>query len=179
VAVIPTVQPPMPLPDTINLRPIDDGDLAFLLDVYRSSRETELAHVGWTREEQDGFLRSQFDLQHRYYQAHYPNAEFRIVQCGGEDIGRLYLDWRDNELRLIDIALLAQWRGQGIGSAILRSLLAAADERRKIIMLYAEVNNPVLSLYQRLGFNQVGTNGVYVELHRQPQTPHESRVLNE
>lgn len=153
----------------ISTRPIAAGDLPLLHRIYCSTRVDELAQIDWSTEQRDGFLRQQFDLQHRYYQQHFPHAQFCVVQCAGQDVGRLYVDRNGTELRLIDIALLPQWRGHGIGSRILQGLLTEADECNAEVVLHVEANNPALALYLRLGFEPVAANGVYVKLSRQPR----------
>jgi len=158
------------LPDDIVLRPVGDADLPLLRAIYGSAREAELACVAWTTNEKAEFLRSQFDLQHRYYQAHFPCAEFSVIQYGSRDVGRWYVDWHGVELRLIDIALLPEWRNRGIGSGLLRGLLAMSDQLRKTILLHVEVNSPALSLYRRLGFATCADNGVYSRMFRPAQS---------
>jgi ribosomal protein S18 acetylase RimI-like enzyme len=162
----------MQLPPSIGLRPIAEQDLPLLRRIYSCTREHELAQVDyWTADDKERFLDSQFDLQHRYYQAHFPHGEFFVVERHGEHlenqgIGRLYLDTTGVDLRLIDIALLPAWRNQGIGSGILSGVLAMADECGQEVLLHVEVNNPVLSLYRRLGFVTVADSGVYLKLRR-------------
>src|SRR5690349_467280 len=85
-------------------------------------------------------------LLHRYYQAHFPEAQFCVIECAGQDVGRWYLDRTGTELRLIDIALLPQWRRQGIGSQLLNALLAEADVDGRDILLHVEANNPALGM---------------------------------
>lgn len=147
------------------LRPSTSADLSFLEAVYASSREAELAQTDWSAEQKAAFLKMQFDLQHQYYHAHYSAAAFQVVRLGGEDIGRLYLH-RGETFNLIDIALLAPWRGQGIGTALLRYVLAEAETAEAAVELHVEHDNPARSLYARFGFEQVGSNGVYLKLRR-------------
>jgi ribosomal protein S18 acetylase RimI-like enzyme len=159
----------MRLPEGVCLRPASAADLPLLHCVYCSTRQDELAEVDWDEPQKAAFLQQQFDLQHRYYHAHFPDAQFCIIQCQGEDIGRWYLDCAGAELRLIDIALLPAWRQQGIGSQLLRGLMAEADACGKDILLRVEANNPAFGMYVRLGFEPLANDGVYVKLSRQPQ----------
>ncbi len=148
------------------LRPSTSADLPFLETVYASSRETELAQTDWSAAQKAAFLKMQFDLQHQYYQAHYSDAAFHIVRLGGEDIGRLYLRRGKTLFNLIDIALLAPWRGQGIGTALLSYVLAEAEAAGAAVELHVEHDNPARSLYARSGFEPAGSNGVYLKLRR-------------
>lgn len=153
----------------IELRPIAEADLAFLERVYASTREEELALTAWSDAQKRDFVAMQFAAQHRYYQEHYTRAAFCVVTRGGQPIGRLYLDCGANELRLVDIALLSESRGQGIGTAILGAVLREAERRGLPVRIHVEMFNPALRLYQRLGFRPVDTTGVYYLMERPAQ----------
>ncbi len=84
-----------------------------------------------------------------------------IVEKDGEPIGRLYIDRREDEHRLIDIALLPEWRGKGVGSELMRGVLDEAREAGKLVRIHVEQNNPAMRLYKRLGFEEIEDQGVY------------------
>lgn len=145
----------------ITLRPIRDEDLPLLYRIYASTRQEELAAVDWTPEQKAAFLRMQFDAQHAHYQKHYRGAEFSLVLCDGAPVGRLYVGrWRE-EIRLVDVALLPEHRGAGIGTRLLRRLFAEAEAAGKPVRIHVEQMNPALRLYERLGFRRIGDHGVY------------------
>jgi ribosomal protein S18 acetylase RimI-like enzyme len=143
------------------LRPITREDQPFLYRLYASTREEEMALVGWSQVDQEAFLAMQFQAQHTFYQEQFAGAQFDIIECEGEPIGRLYVDRRADEIRIIDIALLPAYRGQGIGSHYMKQLLAEGRELGIPIRIHVEANNPAMRLYKRLGFRKVDTNGVY------------------
>ena len=145
----------------ITLRPITVEDEPFLYRVYADTREDELSPLGWDETEKDSFLRMQFNAQHGFYQEQFPAADFDIILAGDQPIGRLYVDRRDDEIRVVDIALLLEHRNAGIGSMLLNGLLAEASAEGKLVRIHVERFNPALRLYERLGFIQVGDNGVY------------------
>ena len=107
----------------LGLRPAGPDDEPFLYRVYAGTREDELAAVDWDAAQQAAFLRGQFEAQHHYYHEQFGSAEFQIILLGGEPIGRLYVDRRDDEIRIIDIALLPAHRNAGLGEALLTDLL--------------------------------------------------------
>ena len=152
----------------IQTRPIDDGDADFLFRLYASTRQDELAPVPWTDEQKHAFLKQQFDAQHSHYQQYFPEASFDVLLSDGTAIGRLYVDRRDDEIRIIDIALLPEHRGRGIGGAIMTELLAEAQDKRLPVRIHVERNNPALRLYERLGFAQVEDQGVYLLMQWNP-----------
>lgn len=153
---------------TITLRPVQPDDLEFLYRVYASTRQEELAPVDWSGEEKEGFLRMQFTAQHAYYQEHYADGQFLVVLVEGEPAGRLYVARWPEEIRLIDIALLPEYRGKGIGTGLLRDLFAEAEAAGKSVTIHVERFNPALRLYERLGFRCVADKGVYLFMEWRP-----------
>ena len=152
----------------IALRPIGAGDMAFLCRLYASTREEELAATDWSAEQKEAFLAMQFNAQHTYYQEHYSGAAFLVILREEQPIGRLYLIRWTRELRIVDIALLPEHRGQGIGTAILEAVLAEGRRLALPVSIHVERFNPALRLYTRLGFRQVEDKGVYYLLEKSP-----------
>jgi ribosomal protein S18 acetylase RimI-like enzyme len=146
---------------TLTLRKVTERDLDFLSKVYASTRYEELKATGWSQQQMDEFLMMQFEAQHQFYKEQFAEASFKIVQSDGQDAGRLYLDYRDDEVRIVDIALLPQFRGTGVGTRLLKNVIQDAIDKDLAVRIHVEKNNPALSLYQRLGFKQIGDRGVY------------------
>ena len=152
----------------VSLRPVQPEDEELLLRVYASTRAEELAPVPWTEAEKDAFVRMQFQAQHRYYHQHYADGEFSVVLVGGEAAGRLYLFRGAKELRIVDITLLPEFRGRGIGRTLLTGILREGDRAGLPVRIHVERNNPALRLYRELGFRAVGEVGVYDFMERLP-----------
>ncbi len=150
----------------VSLRPIREEDREHLFRVYASTREEELAQVDWSPEQKEAFLRMQFEAQHAYYQEYYAGAAFQVVELGGEPVGRLYLARWEEEHRIVDIAILPGHRGRGLGTGLLREIIAEADRAGKPASIHVEMNNPARRLYDRLGFVPAGEHGVYVLMRR-------------
>jgi ribosomal protein S18 acetylase RimI-like enzyme len=146
----------------ISLRPITPADDAFLARVYASSRAEELAVTGWSEQLKEDFCRRQFDAQREYYAANYPEASFQIIERDGWPVGRLYVDRWEKEIRIVDITLLPDFRGSGMGTKLLRDLQEEARSAGKSLTIHVERFNRALGLYQRLGFEQVEDKGVYL-----------------
>lgn len=154
----------------IGFRAIGDADEDFLRALYASTRADELAPLPWAAEEKRQFLAQQFALQHRYYRQVFPDADYLLVLHDGEPIGRVYVTRDADALNLVDIALLPQWRGRGIGSALLGELVDESERTRRAIELHVEPNNPAGRLYGRFGFELVENRGVYDFLRRTPRS---------
>src|SRR5262249_3915776 len=75
--------------------------------------------------------------------------------------------WQD-EIHIVDITVLAPSRNAGIGTAILRDLLAEAAIAHKPVRIHVEKFNPALRLYARLGFASIADKGVYLFMEWAP-----------
>ncbi len=148
----------------VSLRVENDADRAFLSDLYASTRTDELAQVPWDDAAKRGFLAEQFTLQHAHYVKNYVGAEFVVIEQHGRAIGRIYLRATGREIRLMDIALVPEKRGQGIGRSLIEALLRIAREDAAEITLHVEPNNPAMRLYDQLGFRLIENRGVYLFL---------------
>lgn len=163
-----TLSPPSISAGTVALRPIQDGDAELLFAIYASTRAEELAQVAWDDAQKEGFLRMQFDAQRKFYESEYPGAEFQIILVAGERAGRLYVHRRKQEIRIMDIALLPEFRGRGIGTMLLNDILAEGHRTSRPVTIHVESFNPARRLYARLGFRKVASNGVYHLLEWKP-----------
>ena len=163
----------------VDLRPAGECDTGFLYQLYASTRADEMALVDWTDAQKEQFLRMQFQAQHTYYHDRFNQAAFDVIELKGIPVGRLYVDRRAGEIRIIDIALLPEYRGQGIGGEIMQSLLNEAVDSNKAVSIHVERNNPALTLYRRLGFRHVSDEGVYYFMQWDPPVePHSSDQEN-
>jgi ribosomal protein S18 acetylase RimI-like enzyme len=152
----------------VHLRPVEAADRAFLVELYGSTREAELAQVDWPTGAREAFVEQQFTAQDAHYRANYPGATLDVIEVDGARAGRLYVHRGPSDIRIMDIALAPEFRGRGIGSALLRSLMEEADSSGRKLSIHVEVNNPARSLYDRLGFEPAGEHGVYVLMERPP-----------
>ena len=154
--------------ESVSLRPALPEDEDFLRRVYGSTRVEELAVTGWDDAAKDAFIAHQFDAQQKHYLANYEGASYDVVLVDEQPAGRLYVARWPEEIRVMDIALLPNYRGRGVGSRLLRELLDEADRTGKAVSIHVERNNSALSLYRRLGFEEAGDRGVYLLLRRPP-----------
>lgn len=145
----------------ITLRHATPEDTAFLLAVYASTRAEEMAITGWSDEQKAAFCAMQFKAQDTHYRQHYPTAQFFIIEAGKVPAGRLYVEHSAKEIRILDIALLSEYRGKGIGTHFLRDLQKQAQSASKVLSIHVETFNPAKRLYERLGFVLAEDKGVY------------------
>lgn len=151
------------------LRPESDDDIPFLMRLYASTRERELAAIPWSAEQKQAFLASQFQAQRHHYRTHFDGCAFDVLEYSGIPVGRLYLDVRPSRLHVIDIALLPEWRGKGVGTAIFEALQALGRASGRSVGIFVEKFNPALRLYRRLGFTDIADHEVYLEMEWLPE----------
>lgn len=147
---------------TIDLRAVTEDDADFLYSVYTSTRADEMARVDWNTEQQEAFLHMQFNAQSQFYIENYPGAEFQVVTLNDQPIGRLYVQRKEDEIRIMDIALLPDHRNLGIGSTLLQDILEQGKSLNLPVTIHVEQFNPAMRLYQRMGFHPKEDKGVYL-----------------
>ncbi len=145
----------------IQLRTITEEDMPFLMEVYGSTREEEMCLTGWSKLQIAQFISMQFNAQHVHYNRFYPNAAYNIIVVNGQPAGRLYVDRTPNDLRIMDIALLPQFKRKGISNHFLRQLINEGGRTNTPVSLHVEKNNPAKKLYDRLGFEVVEDRDIY------------------
>jgi GNAT superfamily N-acetyltransferase len=141
-----------------------DDDLPFLRHLYASTRAEELSVTGWTDAQKLAFTDSQFDLQRHHYRTYYPRTEWNVLENHGTPIGRLYLQCRITTFLVIDIALLPEWRGRGLGTELMQWICTLARAAGKSVTVTVEKYNRAQTLYRRLGFREIAEGGVYWEM---------------
>lgn len=152
----------LPRESQLNLRAVTADDEPLLRDVYAGTRADELTQVPWSDEQKRAFCDMQFTAQAAHYREHYPTAVYSVIETDGVPVGRLYVDRWTREIRIMDIALLPEFRGRGVGTRLLRELQEEARTAGKALSIHVEKFNPALKLYERLGFEPKEDKGVYL-----------------
>ena len=156
-----TITGPTPPRAAIAFRACADADLPFLRHLYGTTREDEMRLVPWTEEQKRQFLDMQFMAQKQHYETYCPECAFLVIELEGRPIGRLYVDRGEEDIRVVDNALLPEARGRGIGGLLMQEILKEARSAGKSVSIHVERDNPAMRLYLRLGFRHVDTNGIY------------------
>lgn len=145
----------------VTLRPSTDADREFLVGLYGSTREEELAQVSWEPGQLEAFVRMQFTAQNTEYRRLNPHGSFDVVEVDGRPVGRLIVDRRPGDIRVVDISLVPHARGTGIGRRLLGDLVEEARATGRIVSIHVEAHNRAAELYARLGFTVAEDLGVY------------------
>lgn len=146
------------------LRPTRAEDAEFLFRVFVHSRAATRALLAADDPAHDALLRMQFRAQDHSYRAQFPNARFDVIERAGAPLGRLIVDRSERAIHVIDVALLPEHRSRGIGTALLRALIAEAAANGQAVTLSVDRDSRALSLYRRLGFATVSEDAVYVAM---------------
>jgi len=144
----------------IILRDVTAEDRDFLRQVYATTRADELAMVPWSPEQKEAFVDFQFNAQDVFYRERFPGAQFSVITEDGNPVGRIYILRDPDEIRMLDITVLPEHRGKGIGTFLTRELMAEGERDGKSVQIYVESFNRSRTLFERLGFVPVREEGV-------------------
>ncbi|MFN2577813.1 MAG: N-acetyltransferase family protein [Pyrinomonadaceae bacterium] len=152
----------LPNRERLTLRPVTPEDDVFLLSVYDSTRAEELAQVEWEEGQKEAFLKWQFDLQRREYDARFPDAEYNVILIDDQPAGRVWVGRDHKQIRLLDIALLPEFQNYGAGTVLVQQLIDEAKAVNKPLrhMVFV-LNNNAHRFYERLGFVIIEDLGAY------------------
>src|SRR6266550_2085169 len=136
----------------LTLCPATNDDEASLLSVYGSTRNRELSQVEWQEGQREAFLKWQFEMQRREYDARFPDAEYNVVLIDDQPAGRIWIGRGEDEIRLLDIALLPDFQQRGAGTVLLRRLIdEAAVANKPLRHMVFVLNDDAHRFYERLG----------------------------
>jgi ribosomal protein S18 acetylase RimI-like enzyme len=157
--------------DAVTLRSARPEDREFLCRVYASTRDGELAVLDWDASQKSAFLQMQFDAQDRYYHDTLTDTTYGVILIDGEPAGRLYVSRWPDEIRVVDIALLPEHRGQAVGTRLLQHVISEGATTGRRVTIHVEHMNPARRLYERLGFQLVEDQGIYLFMELSPPQP--------
>jgi ribosomal protein S18 acetylase RimI-like enzyme len=93
-----------------------------------------------------------------------------VIQVDGADVGELLVEERPDELFLVRLALLPDWQGRGIGSALVRMLIDRARELESALVLHVfKTNTRAAQLYESLGFVRTGESEADAFMRLEPK----------
>ena len=163
-------------PVSVSLRPVTDADREFLIAVYGSTREKELNQVEWEEGQKEAFVRWQFERQDEEYRQRFPDARYEVILVDAVPAGRIWVGQDDKQIRLLDIALLTEFQNRGVGTYLLRQLMAEATQSNKVLrhMVFV-LNDNAHRFYERLGFVVIEDLGGYKHME---WTPNQSQTTS-
>jgi GNAT superfamily N-acetyltransferase len=148
-----------PVFQNLALRPEQPEDEPILYSIYASTRQEEIRQANWDEATKKTFLQLQFQAMRKGYAFNFPNAEFTIICSDDSTLGRIVVDRSDDEIRLVDVALLPMHRNRGIGTWLLQTLQEESRGTHRPLRLSVLDKSPAKRLYDRLGFHELEQNG--------------------
>lgn len=152
----------------VALRPAAPEDEPFLRRVYASTRADELAAVPWPDEVKRAFCDLQFDAQGADYRGRWSDLTYEVVLVDGAPAGRFWRAYTADNVHVLDLAILPEFRGRGAGTFLLRSVLADAAATGRTASISVEKQNRARELYERLGFRVVMESDVHYRMEWAP-----------
>ena len=142
----------------LTLRPAAESDYQFLWELHRAAFHDYVDAIwGWDE-----------TWQRDYFDEHFNPAERQIIVFNGIDIGTLGLEQREDELFVERIALLPDFQNQGIGTALMSSIVEDAHADGFPVRLSVLKGNPAIRLYERLGFRVYDEDDVRFNMVAEP-----------
>jgi ribosomal protein S18 acetylase RimI-like enzyme len=125
------------------LRPATPGDRTSLWAIKRRCLRAYVEQTWGTWDE---------DVQRARFDASFEPAEIQVITTAGIDVGYLAARRGRPEIQLFNIMIVPEYQQRGLGTTVLRDLLAEAQARRVPVRLQVMKVNPARRLYERLGF---------------------------
>ncbi len=148
----------------IELKSIAKEDEALLYEIYASTRNEEIDLWGWSAEQKTLFLDMQWRAQQASYNQQFPRASHWKIVVDTEGVGRFLTEEQPEYHHLIDIALLPNYQGRGIGTLLIVQLQKKAKEQRKAVVLQVLKINSARDLYEKLGFQVIQEDEIYMKM---------------
>ena len=145
----------------ITVRSEAPQDEPFLRRLIMGTAEEQLGASAWPPDIRETILNLQYQARRQAVRSRFPNGESRIILVDGSQAGWLYVAELPEETRLVEIMLLDEYRGHGIGAGVLRDLVATARAAGKPLRLSVDARNAgAMRLYERVGFRTTGSDEV-------------------
>ncbi len=127
----------------ISFKPASASDEAFIETVYFETQRWIIERLfGWRGD----------DVEREKFHESYDADNTKLILAAGIPIGWLTVKRRTNEVHLEAIYLRRQDQGCGVGTRLIRNLVAEAQEARLPVRLSTAKISPARKLYMRLGF---------------------------
>jgi ribosomal protein S18 acetylase RimI-like enzyme len=124
------------------LRPATEADRDVLYHLHAATIKEYVEQIwGWDDAFQEARFHQRFD----------PDV-CQVIVVDGEDVGVLQVERREGEVFLGNIRIAPDRQRRGLGTAVIRDVLAQAACDGLPVALQVLKGNPAKGLYERLGF---------------------------
>ena len=127
------------------LRAATEQDIGFLLSLRQVTMGPHFEASGIVQDEQSTLDRVLDEF-----------GSATIIENEGSPIGLFKAVRRGQPWKLLQVQLLPEWQGQGVGTGLIKDLLSQAAHARAQVELHVLKVNVARRLYKRLGFKVIG-----------------------
>ena len=153
----------------IALRPASDADELFLFELFRALRAGRFDFQPGGHPQMAVTIRLQFKAQEHALASRYPGSEHSIILLDGAPVGRLRVARDETGFELADMSILPDHQRKGIGSAVMKNLIAEVHRGGlSIRSMVAQANEASFHFYRHLGFDVTGQDAGYVHVRWRP-----------
>jgi GNAT superfamily N-acetyltransferase len=154
----------------IGFRPEAPDDEPFLRRLIQSTIEEELGASAWPEPMRTHLIGLQCSARNQAVRGRFPEGESRIILADSAEAGWLYTAGLPEVVWLVEVMILPEHRGHGIGSAALRDVIDSAGARPLRLKVNV-ANTRAARLYERLGFRRAGGDEVQHLMERPVPPP--------
>ena len=141
----------------VSQRPSSPGDEPFVRELILKSAEEELLAASWPEPMRSHLLEIQYSGRVQSLRSRFPGIEETIAVVDGAPVGWFAKAVLEDEIRWLDLIVAADWRGRGVGTAVLTSAMDEASRCGKAARFSVRAANAgAIRLYERLGFRRIG-----------------------
>ena len=132
----------------LKMRLATNSDNSFLSQLFASNRNF-LQFCGVSAEQVAVIIASQQAIQMNSYRSQYPQASHYIVEFKNQNVGQAIIDFEESNLHIVDLVFLPQIQGQGLGTAVIKTL---QRKGQPMTLVVEQGNHVARTLYLKLGF---------------------------
>ena len=127
----------------IKLRRATVTDTKFLWEVFRVSMKDYITQTRgeWKEQREESQFRHQLDL-----------SAAQVIESENLEVGFIMAPTKDNARWIHTICIVLEHQNRGIGTEVIRSVIAEAERQNMPLYLSVLKVNPARRLYERLGF---------------------------
>jgi ribosomal protein S18 acetylase RimI-like enzyme len=145
-----------------SLRPSTPADADFLRNLFTVDKAAEFAAQGLPETVYQPLIDMQYRGRTATFSAQHPRAATWIIESEGIAAGQYTLEETPQGSRLIDLAILPEYRNHGLATGVLQQLMREAATAG--LALRVNKGNPAVRLYTRLGFQVANEDEVSCEM---------------
>ncbi|MBD3886488.1 GNAT family N-acetyltransferase [Phormidium tenue FACHB-886] len=137
------------------LRSASESDREFLYALHRTTMREVIDNTwGWD----DAWQRSDFDRR-------FGTCAVSIIDIHGRAVGGLWLEATPDSLHIVELQLVPEMQGKGIGSAVVQHVIQQGIDRGLPVTLsVVPANSRAQRLYERLGFEVTGVEDPFIHM---------------